>query len=77
LHSHSFARNSSNQTQAYSTTVDIGCGQASQFRVTLPIVAVMAQSVDGTRCVQTLALLDNGSTSTLCTDELAKQLNLC
>jgi transposase InsO family protein len=77
LHSHSFARNSSNQTQAYSTTVDIGCGQASQFRVTLPIVAVMARSVDGTRCVQTLALLDSGSTSTLCTDELAKQLNLC
>ncbi|XP_038065549.1 uncharacterized protein LOC119735724 [Patiria miniata] len=46
------------------------------YRVALPIVAVKVSAVDGHCSIDTYALLDNGSTSSFCTEELASQLNI-
>ncbi|XP_022102055.1 uncharacterized protein LOC110985381 [Acanthaster planci] len=46
------------------------------YRVALPIIAVKVSAVDGDCSVDTYALLDNGSTSSFCTEELACRLSI-
>jgi len=42
----------------------------------LPLIPVKVRAADGQRYVKTLALLDSGSTTTFCTERLAKALHL-
>jgi len=45
-------------------------------KTALPLVPVRAWSADGTRYVSTCALLDSGSTTSFCTENLAKSLGI-
>jgi hypothetical protein len=56
--------------------VSLATASTSVAMVSLPVVPVYARSPDGSYCVETCALLDNGSTGTFCTAELARKLHL-
>jgi hypothetical protein len=56
--------------------VSLATAAMSVAMVSLPVVPVYARSPDGSYCVETCALLDNGSTGTFCTAELARKLHL-
>lgn len=49
---------------------------AGMTKVALPLVLVKVWSPDRTRYVDTYALLDNGSTTTFCTERLARSIGL-
>jgi hypothetical protein len=49
---------------------------SSSQRIALPIVPIMARSMDGERCVCVYALLDPGATHTFCDERLASALQL-
>ncbi|XP_071476662.1 uncharacterized protein [Diadema antillarum] len=59
----------------YSVATGHATGAGSQ-KVVLPIVPVSVQAKGGTVTVQTYALLDSGSTSTFCTEDLVMQLGV-
>ncbi|XP_072171548.1 uncharacterized protein [Diadema setosum] len=70
---------SSDSTQAHTSQAAqngfIRKGSSGTRRCVLPIVPVRVWAQGKTAAVQTYALLDSGSTSTFCTDRLAKQIN--
>ncbi|XP_038060478.1 uncharacterized protein LOC119731375 [Patiria miniata] len=61
------------------TEVDTSCNVTGVgvMGVALPIVPVKVKAKGSGVCIDTYALLDSGSTSTFCTEELAKRLKLC
>ncbi len=50
--------------------------RSTSLRVSLPIVPVVARSLNGAYSVETCALLDSGSTGTFCSAEMAQSLRL-
>ena len=53
-----------------------GARGGENMRIALPIVPVVVRAPGNQRCVTTYALLDTGSSSTFCSEELMKELGL-
>ena len=72
------AANNTINSYAVASYSDRGQGQSTTVRLhpVLPIVPVIVKSCDGRYKLQTHAMLDSGSTSTFCTQELADMLHL-
>jgi hypothetical protein len=45
-------------------------------RIAMPILPVLVKAQNSDKCIQTYAFLDSGSTSTFCSENLRKQLNV-
>ena len=53
-----------------------GAGVGCKGRIALPIVPVTVRAPGSDQCIQTYALLDNGSTNTFCSENLLRQLGV-